>query len=97
MHVLHSGNGVDGEVSYISCDLHLGISGVLQEKSIELAKALHRHKISVTCVQDTKWVGAKAKEIDGYELWYSSFKRATNGVGILVRKEMVEQVVEVMH
>jgi len=40
-------------------------------------------------------VGVEAKEIDGYKLWYSRFKRATNGVGILVKKNLVEQVVEV--
>ena len=40
-------------------------------------------------------MGAEAKEIDGYKLWYSGFKRATNGVGILVKKNLVEQVVEV--
>ena len=71
--------------------------GSLIGKSTELVKALHRRKISVASIQETKWVGAKAMEINGYKLWYSSFKRATNGVGILVRKEMVEQVVEVMH
>jgi len=40
-------------------------------------------------------VGAKTKEIDGYKLWYSGFKRATNGVGILVKRDLVKQVVEV--
>jgi len=40
-------------------------------------------------------VGAKVKEIDGFKLWYSGVKRTTNGVGILVRSDLVEQVVEV--
>jgi len=40
-------------------------------------------------------VGAKAKEIDGFKLWYSGFKRATNGVGVFVKRELVEKVVEV--
>lgn len=36
-------------------------------KSIELIKALHicRQKINITYVQETKWVGAKAREIMG--------------------------------
>jgi len=38
----------------------------------------------------------KAKETNGYKLWYSDFKRVTNGVGILIEKALVEQVVEVM-
>jgi len=41
------------------------------------------------------WVGAKAKEIDGFKLSYSRVKRTTNGVGILVKSDLVEQVVEV--
>jgi len=64
-------------------------------KSIELVKALHRQKISIACIQETNWAGAKAKEIDGYKLWYSGLTRAKNGVGILVEKDLVEQVVEV--
>jgi len=67
----------------------------LKGKFIELVKALHRRKISITCIQEIKWVGAKVKEIDGYKLWYSGFKRAANGVGILVEKDLTEQVVEV--
>ena len=43
--------------------------GSLTGKSIELIKALHRRKISIACIQETKWVGAKAKEIDGFKLW----------------------------
>jgi len=69
--------------------------GSLTSKPIELVKALHRYKISITCIQETKWVGAKAKKIDGYKLWYLGLKRAKNGVGILIMKDFVEQVVKV--
>jgi len=34
--------------------------------TIELVKVLHRRRISISCIQETKWVGAKAKEIDGF-------------------------------
>ena len=57
--------------------------GSLTGKSIELVKVLHRGRISTACIQETKWVGAKVKEIDGFKLWYSGVKRTTNGVGIL--------------
>ena len=79
------------------CNLMNGLRniGSLIGKYIELVKALHWCKISVACIQETKWVGAKAKEIDGYKLWYSGFKKTTNGVGILVKGDLVEQVVEV--
>ena len=69
--------------------------GSLTGKSIELVKILHRHRISIACIQKTRWVGAKAKEIGGFKLWYSGVKRTTNGVGILVKRDLVEQVVEV--
>ena len=39
---------------------------------------------------------AKAREIDGYKLWYSSGSRARNGDGILVEKELIDRVIEVM-
>ena len=45
--------------------------GTLTSKSIELVQALHRRKVSTPCIQETKWLGAKACEIDDYKLWYS--------------------------
>jgi len=45
--------------------------------------------------QETKWVGAKVREVDGYKLWYSGSFRARNGVDILVEKELIDFVVEV--
>jgi len=40
-------------------------------------------------------VGAKAREVDGYKLWYSGSSKVRNGVGIFVDKELVDFVVEV--
>jgi len=48
-------------------------------------------------VQETKWLGAKVREIDGYKFWYLWFNRAKNKVGILVDKELANQVVNVRH
>jgi len=42
--------------------------GTLTDKSIELVKVLHRHGVNIACIQETKWVGAKARVIDGYKL-----------------------------
>ena len=69
--------------------------GSLTGKYIELVKILHRRRISIACIQETRWVGAKAKKIDGCKLCYSGVKRTTNGVGILVKNDWVEHVVEV--
>ncbi|XP_059308791.1 uncharacterized protein LOC132059965 [Lycium ferocissimum] len=51
--------------------------------------------INIACVQETKWVGPKAKEVDGYKLWFSGKSGDRNGVGILVDSELRDQVVEV--
>ena len=69
--------------------------GTLTSKSIELVKVLHRHRVNITYIQESKWIGAKAREIDGYKLWYSGHMRGRNRVGILISKELVDGVVEV--
>ena len=51
--------------------------------------------INIACVQETKWVGSKARDVDGYKLWYSGSERRRNNVGILVDEEFRGQVVEV--
>ena len=39
-------------------------------------------------------MGDKTKEVEGYKLWYLGSTKARNGVGILVKKELVDFVVE---
>ena len=41
-------------------------------------------KINILCLQETKWVGEKAKDIDGYKLWYTNKVNRMNGVGIIL-------------
>ncbi|XP_009779543.1 uncharacterized protein [Nicotiana sylvestris] len=48
----------------------------------------------MVCVQETRWVASRAKDADGYKLWYSGVPRV-NGVGILVDRHLRESVVEV--
>ncbi|KAG5606216.1 hypothetical protein H5410_027708 [Solanum commersonii] len=64
-------------------------------KSLELVKILKKRKISIACVQETRWVGSKARDVDGFKLWYSGGSRDRNGVGILVDGVLRELVVEV--
>ncbi|KAG5596497.1 hypothetical protein H5410_037729 [Solanum commersonii] len=69
--------------------------GSLTGKSIELVKILKKRKINIACVQETRWVGAKARVVDGFKLWYSGGSKDRNGVGILVDGDLREQVMEV--
>nr|XP_018622438.1 uncharacterized protein LOC108943148 [Nicotiana tomentosiformis] len=61
----------------------------------QLAKILQKRKVYITYVQETRWVGSKAKNADGYKLWYSGGVKGKNVVGILVDRELRESVVEV--
>ncbi|KAG5571748.1 hypothetical protein H5410_061514 [Solanum commersonii] len=69
--------------------------GSLTGKSVELVKILKKRRINIACVQETKWVGSKARDVNGFKLWYSGGSRDRNGVGILVDGDLREQVVEV--
>ncbi|VFQ72995.1 unnamed protein product [Cuscuta campestris] len=69
--------------------------GTLTGKSIELVQVLKRRRIQVACVQETRWVSTKAREVDSFKLWYSGLARGRNGVGVLVALELREFVVEV--
>ncbi|WMV29994.1 hypothetical protein MTR67_023379 [Solanum verrucosum] len=69
--------------------------GSLTGKSIELVKILKKRKINIACVQETRWVGSKAQDVDGFKLSYSGGSRDRNGVGILVDGDLREQVIEI--
>jgi len=51
----------------------------------------------VFCMQETKWVSEKARIIEpwSYKLWYTSRDRNRNGVGVIIDKQLLEDVVEV--
>jgi len=47
-----------------------------------------QRRIHIMCLQETKWIGEKAKEMDiaGFKLWYMGKVWGKNGVGIMVDK-----------
>ena len=70
--------------------------GTLKDKSWEVVGVMRDRKINILCLQETKWVGAKARDIGGYKLWYTGKVRSKNGVGIIVDEEWKKNVVEVL-
>ena len=84
--------GKGGELRFGSWNI-----GTLTGRLAELVEVMTRRRINIMCLQETKWVGAKAREIApwGYKLWYSGTTRSKNGVGIVVDREHVDDVVEV--
>ena len=69
--------------------------GTLTGKSIELVDTMKRRRVNIACLQETKWKGKKAKDIDGFKLWYTGEANNKNGVGIIVDKDLKEKVVDV--
>ncbi|XP_059313693.1 uncharacterized protein LOC132064646 [Lycium ferocissimum] len=69
--------------------------GTLTGNSIELVKILKKRKINIACIQETKWLGTNTKDVDGLKLWFSRKSRSRNGEGILVDRDLRDQVVEI--
>ena len=65
-------------------------------KSRKVAAALKARRIDVCAVQETKWAGAKAKDIgEGYKILYNGIARTRNGVGIIVSEKFRDAIFEV--
>ncbi|XP_019235397.1 PREDICTED: craniofacial development protein 2-like [Nicotiana attenuata] len=69
--------------------------GTLTGRSIELEKILQKRKVNIACIQETRWVGSKAKNAYVFKLWYSGRSKDKNGVAILVDRDLRETMVEV--
>ncbi|KAE8722033.1 Phosphoenolpyruvate/phosphate translocator 2 isoform 2 [Hibiscus syriacus] len=82
----------DKETRLRVCSLNVG---TLNARLLELTDALNNRKIDFACIQETRWKGARARECNGYKLWYSGVDNARNRVGILVSSRLKENVVEV--
>src|SRR6185437_12723765 len=71
--------------------------GSLTGKLRELVDAAFRRCVNILCVQETKWKGQKAKEVEdtGFKLWYTRTTANRNGVGVLIDKSLKDDVVDV--
>ena len=67
----------------------------MTRKGREVANLLERRGMDILCVQETCWKGEKARCIGGgYKMWYCGSENKKNGVGIILKKEHVDMVVE---
>ena len=63
----------------------------------ELADMMERRNVDILCLQETKWKGSKTRNIGGEcKLFYNRGDGKRNGIGIVVRKELAESVLEVI-
>jgi exonuclease III len=58
-----------------------------------------RRRVNILCIQETKWKGQKAKEVEdiSFKLWYTGNTSTKNGVGIVLNKSLKDGVVDIKH
>ena len=73
--------------------------GTMKGRSHEVALMLGRRKADICCIQEVRYKSNSSTTIgsgeDKYKFWYSSSDSGLNGVGIMLRQDLVENVVEV--
>ncbi|AQK49513.1 Retrovirus-related Pol polyprotein LINE-1 [Zea mays] len=71
--------------------------GSLTGKLREIVDVAVRRRVNILCIQETKWKGQKAKEVEGtgFKLWYMGTAPNKNGVGVLIDKSLKDGVVDV--
>ena len=64
-------------------------------KYVELAEVMIRRTIKNLCLQKTKWISEKTRLIGewGHKLWYTGRDRNRNRVGIILDRQLVDEVV----
>ena len=61
----------------------------------ELADMMEQRNIDILCLQETRWNGSKARNIEGgCKLFYNKADGRRSRIGIVVREELVESVLE---
>ena len=73
--------------------------GTMKGRGREIANMLHRRGADICCVQEVRYKGGSSMTIgDGdekFKFWYSGNCVGSNGVGIFVKQNLAENVIEV--
>ena len=70
--------------------------GTMTGRGRELADMMERRNVDILCPQETKWKDSKERNIGGgCKLFYNRADGRKNGIGIVVREELAESVLEV--
>ncbi|KAL6560670.1 hypothetical protein OROGR_004229 [Orobanche gracilis] len=59
---------------------------------LELADFLDKRMIHVACIQETSWQGVHSREANSYKLWYTGLANSSNDMGILLSKELKDNI-----
>ena len=70
--------------------------GTMTGRGRELADLMEQRNVDILCLQETKWKGSKARNIGGEcKLFYNGADGRKNGIGIVMREELDESLLEV--
>ena len=70
--------------------------GIMTGRGRELADMIERRNVDILCPQETKWKRSKARNIGGgCKIFYNGADGRKNGIGIVVREELADSVLEV--
>ena len=71
-------------------------TGTMTGRGRELADMMERKNVDILCLKETKWKGSKARNIGGgCKIFYNGADERKNGIGIVVREELAESILEV--
>lgn len=71
--------------------------GSLTGKGGELVKMMEDRRLSIACIQETRWRGNSARELgNGYKLLYAGEVNGRNGVGVVFHRDVKDSIVEVI-
>jgi hypothetical protein len=73
--------------------------GSLTDELREVVDTMIRQCVNILCIQETKWKGQKAKEVEdtGLKFWYAGTMSTKNGIGIVLDKSVKDGVVGIKH
>jgi exonuclease III len=65
----------------------------------EVVDTMIRWCVNILYIQEMKWNGQKAKEVEDtdFKLWYTGNTSTKNGVGIVLDKSLKDGVVDIKH
>ena len=70
--------------------------GMMNGRGREQADMMKRRNVDILCLQETKWKGSTARNIGGgCKIFYNGADERKNGIGIVLREELLESVLEV--
>ena len=69
--------------------------GTMTGRGRDLADLMEKRNVDILCLQEAKWKGSKGRNIRGKcKLFYNGADGRKNWIGIVVRKELTESVLE---